>query len=151
MRILVVAIALVLVGCGGSRATPVPTRAPTPEPTPAWRLSADATYRSAASVGDDVDVEFTIENAGAGRNPGTKITVDGVDNLDLIGCIPECEYSDFLQKSMTLPGVPGGESATFTIRFLAVSVGVADIFMCVYDEPQFGEQVWCGSGSIVVR
>lgn len=156
-RFAILVAALLVAGCGGEvTATPEPKERPTTAPTPVpWALDVtDTAYTKEATVGDNITVEVTIENTGKQRNPVTKLNFSELDQYaDLFGCDPDCETEDLpgLGPTAILPGVQAGESVTYTVEFIATTVGVVEWSLCLYGEDSYSEDGWCGEAKTAIR
>lgn len=112
---------------------------------------ADVTYTSETSLGGTIQVIVALTNAGSAENPATQLQFSDIDEYaDIVGCDPECELTKFFGDYALLPGVPANESVTYEVQFVASQIGAVQWGLCVYDD-EAGEQIYCGSGTTVIR
>lgn len=94
-----------------------------------------------------------IKNTGKAKNPSIEFQFNGIsDYADIVGCTPDCETDDgFAGVTATVPGIAPGKKKTIEIEFIPTAIGAAHWDVCIYDDAQFGNQVWCGTGTTTVR
>lgn len=133
---------------------PNPTATPLVTPTP-WTLDVpSAKYTTEVFVGDTISIDVKIKNTGTAKSPVTRLNFSELDKYaDLHRCKPKCETEDLpgLGPSAVMVGVPPKKSTTFHIEFLATTVGVVDWSVCLYDDEEYGDPVWCGDGKTAIR
>ena len=121
------------------------------EPSSALDVS-NVSYTKETIVGGSIDVLVTAANPGAIRTGEVKLQFSDLDKIaDIVGCTPTCSVDKFLGTYATVPGVAAGGSATWTVEWVATKVGAEDWSLCVYEPATSGNQVYCGSGTTVVR
>jgi hypothetical protein len=150
--------AVVLVAACSSTpaAPPEPTAAPTPAPTPApWSLTVpSAVYTRQVLVGDTIEVTVKVKNSGRGASHTTLVNFSELDKYaDLFDCKPECQTEDLpgFGPSAILPGVTAGKTQVFIVNFVANKVGAVKWSLCVYDDNEMQNQVWCGDATTAIR
>jgi hypothetical protein len=161
---LILATAFVLSSCSGSgglpataRPTDQPTPEVTPEPTPtAWKLDVpSAKYTTQAGVGDTVAIDVTVRNKGKAASPVTRLNFSELDkHADLHRCKPSCDKEDLPglgPSAVWFQGVKAGKSVKYHIEFVATKVGVVDWNVCLFDDEEYGDPIWCGDGSTAIR
>jgi hypothetical protein len=123
-------------------------------PAPAYTLTVDsAKYTTDTFVGGDITLRVAVSNSGSAKNPSTEFQISDLgDYADVVDCSPDCEaHEGFGGYYATLPGIAPGGSATYTVTFLAKAVGAAKWSICVYDDANSGNQVYCGNATTEIR
>jgi len=56
-----------------------------------------------------------------------------------------------LGPSAVMGGVAPGKSIKFHVEFVATTVGVVQWNVCLYDDEEYSDPVWCGDGTTAIR
>lgn len=104
-------------------------------------------------VGGDITLTVEIDNTGRADNPGLQFQIGELDDYaDLVGCVPKCSTrTGFGDVYTVLPGVKAGADRTYEVGFVANKVGAVSWSICVYDDVEFGEQIFCGELTTTIR
>ncbi len=109
-------------------------------------------YTKESSVGGSIEVIVTVSNGGSSSTGEAKLQFSDLDQIaDIVGCTPQCSVEKVLGTYATLPSVPAGATATWTVEWVATKVGARDWTLCVYEPADSIDQVYCGGGTTVVR
>ena len=123
-------------------------------PTPAYAVTVDsAKYTTETYVGGDITLRVRLSNDGTAKNPSTQLQISDLgDYADVVGCTPDCDaHEGFGGYYAILPGIVPGDTVTYSVEFVAKSVGAAKWSICVYDDAESGNQVYCGNATTRIR
>jgi hypothetical protein len=160
VKLAFVLIAAFVVGCSGSAGgapaprTPEPP-APTPTPHPPYAIEvASAKATTKTRVGGDMVITVVLKNTGTVASESTEFQISKIeDYADVVGCTPKCAIDRGFGGGyyLNLPGIPAGKTKTYEVELIPTKVGAAHWDVCVYDDTEFGDQIYCVDGTVTIR
>jgi hypothetical protein len=99
-------------------------------------------------------ITVVLKNTGKAASESTEFQISEIeDYADVVGCTPKCHIDRGLGGGyyLGLPGIPPGKTKTYEVELIPTKVGAAHWDVCVYDDVEFGDQVYCGEGTVTIR
>jgi hypothetical protein len=116
-------------------------------------VAVDVSYTTSTFVGGDLDVVIKITNKGKVKTAPVHFQFGSLkDRADLVGCSPTCSTDEFFGDIFTrfTSGIAPGKTVTYSVRWLATKVGVANWSLSVYVGDS-GGSVFFGEGTTSIR